>query len=386
MMKRTLCVAALCPALMMIGGCANFGFNFSDDKVQYESSSTRANLEVPPDLTNIPLDNRYDVPMRNKGFVSANEEAARAQLAGEVKADVGTIVQRTVVSRVMRDGNERWLRVNVEADKLWSVVQDFWGDVGLSIQRQDAKTGYIETNWAENKAKLPQDIIRGTIGKVLDFAYSTGERDQYRCRVERNEDGTTDVFVTHRSMIEVVTGADKESTMWQPGPADPTLEAEMLQRLALAIDAEFNPEFEPLKKEDAAKTLDVTKLDALSTVVKNDAGQVEAVLVNQPFDRAWRTVNLVIDRMGFELLDRDRTAGYFRVRYLDPAYEMKVKESRGLLSNIFGNDEEIQAPEYRIQLEDEGAKSRLVVLNGEGGEDETGSASTILTLLGEQLR
>ncbi|EJX02511.1 NlpBDapX family lipoprotein, partial [gut metagenome] len=247
-------------------------------------------------------------------------------------------------------------------------------------------TGYIETNWAENKAKLPQDIIRSTIGKAFDFVYSTGERDQYRCRLERNGDGTTDVFVTHRSMVEVYTGSDKETTMWQPGPADPTLEAEMLQRLALAIDEEFNPEFEPLKKEEVAKTMDVTKVEALSTVVKNQDGQIEAILVNEPFDRAWRTVNLVIDRMGFELVDRDRTEGYFRVRYLDPAYEMKVKESRGFLSNMFGGDEKIEAPEYRIQLDGEGMKTRLVVLNGEGEADETGSAGTILTLLGEQLR
>ena len=135
-----------------------------------------------------------------------------------------------------------------------------------------------------------------------------------------------------------------------------------------------------------AKTLDLTKEEALSSIVKNQEGQIEAILVNEPFDRAWRTVNLVIDRMGFELIDRDRTAGYFRVRYLDSAYEMKVKESRGILSNIFGSDEKIEAPEYRIQLEDEGRKTRLVVLNGDGGADETGSAETILTLLGEQLR
>ncbi|EJW98118.1 hypothetical protein EVA_13776, partial [gut metagenome] len=27
MMKRTLCALALCPTLMMIGGCANMGFS-----------------------------------------------------------------------------------------------------------------------------------------------------------------------------------------------------------------------------------------------------------------------------------------------------------------------------------------------------------------------
>ena len=170
MNKRTLRAAALCPALLVLGGCSALGINFSDDKVQYEASNTRANLEVPPDLAPIPNDNRFEVPAR-PGVVSANAETARMEAAGEVKAERGAIVQRTVVSKMMRDGASRWLRVNADAEQLWTVVQDFWPSVGLVVRRQDPKTGYMETEWAENKAKLPQDINRGTICKVLDFAY-----------------------------------------------------------------------------------------------------------------------------------------------------------------------------------------------------------------------
>ena len=386
MNKRTLRAAALCPALLVLGGCSALGINFSDDKVQYEASNTRANLEVPPDLAPIPNDNRFEVPAR-PGVVSANAEAARLEAAGEVKADRGEIVQRTVVSKMMRDGASRWLRVNADAEHLWTVVQDFWPSVGLVVRRQDPKTGYMETEWAENKAKLPQDIIRGTIGKVLDFAYSTGERDQYRCRIERNEDGTSDIFITHRSMVEVVTGSQSDSTMWQPGPADPTMEAEMLQRLALRIDSEFNPEAEPAAKAaDIVQQQDLTKKEARSDVVKSADGKLEAVVLKEPFDRAWRTVGLVVDRMGFELVDRDRAAGYFAVRYLDPDYEAKVKSERGFFTRVFGSDKAVDVPEYRIRLGDEGSVTRVTVIGGDGNDDKTGVAPNILTLLAEQLR
>ena len=386
MNKRTLRAAALCPALLVLGGCSALGINFSDDKVQYEASNTRANLEVPPDLAPIPNDNRFEVPAR-PGVVSANAEAARLEAAGEVKADRGEIVQRTVVSKMMRDGASRWLRVNADAEHLWTVVQDFWPSVGLVVRRQDPKTGYMETEWAENKAKLPQDIIRGTIGKVLDFAYSTGERDQYRCRIERNEDGTSDIFITHRSMVEVVTGSQSDSTMWQPGPADPTMEAEMLQRLALRIDSEFNPDAEPAAKAaDIVKQEDLTKKEARSDVVKGADGKLEAVVLKEPFDRAWRTVGLVVDRMGFELVDRDRAAGYFAVRYLDPDYEAKVKSERGFFTRVFGSDKAVDVPEYRIRLGDEGSVTRVTVIGGDGNDDKTGVAPNILTLLAEQLR
>ena len=386
MNKRSLRAAALCPALLVLGGCSALGINFSDDKVQYEASNTRANLEVPPDLAPIPNDNRFEVPAR-PGVVSANAETARMEAAGEVKAERGAIVQRTVVSKMMRDGASRWLRVNADAEQLWTVVQDFWPSVGLVVRRQDPKTGYMETEWAENKAKLPQDIIRGTIGKVLDFAYSTGERDQYRCRIERNEDGTSDIFITHRSMVEVVTGSQSDSTMWQPGPADPTMEAEMLQRLALRIDSEFNPEAEPAAKAaDIVQQQDLTKKEARSDVVKSADGKLEAVVLKEPFDRAWRTVGLVVDRMGFELVDRDRAAGYFAVRYLDPDYEAKVKSERGFFTRVFGSDKAVDVPEYRIRLGDEGSVTRVTVIGGDGNDDKTGVAPNILTLLAEQLR
>lgn len=382
MNKRFLC-AALAPTLLVLGGCSALGVNFTDDKVQYSAAQSRTNLEVPPDLAPIPQNDRFDIPAR-RGAVSANNEAQRAQ-AQQPQDRADKVVQRTTVAKMMRDGNTRWLRVNVDAQKLWPVVQDFWGTIGLSLATQDAKTGYMETGWAENKAKLPQDIIRATLGKVIDFAYSTGERDQYRCRLERNGDGTTDVFVTHRSMVEVLTGAQKDSSRWQPGPSDPLMEAEVLQRLAVHLESEFNPDAPKIEK-DQVVTQDVTKQTALSTPVKDAKGVLTSVQVHEPFDRAWRTVGLVIDRMGFEVVDRDRASGYYLVRYLDPKYEEQKKSERSLFTKMFNSDASIEAPQYRIRLEDAGENSVLTVHGADGGADPTGVAPNILTLLAEQLR
>ena len=118
----------------------------------------------------------------------------------------------------------------------------------------------------------------------------------------------------------------------------------MLQRLAIRIDEEFNPDAQPIKKADAAVVEDITKRESRSDVVKAADGTLEAVVLKEPFDRAWRTTGLLIDRMGFELVDRDRAAGNFIVRYLDPAYEAKVKSERGFFKRVFGSDEAIEAP------------------------------------------
>lgn len=385
--------AAVAAATATLSGCSVLGIDLNGDKVQYESSNSRANLEVPPDLTPVKNENRFQVPSR-QGAVSANAEAARVAAAAEDVAKgnptASKIVPSTERVKVMREGSDRWLRVQASPEELWSVVQDFWPSVGLVVREQNAKTGYMETEWAENRAKLPQDIIRRTIGKVIDFAYSTGEQDQYRTRMERNADGTTDIFISHRSMVEVVTGAQKDTTLWQPGPTDPTMETEMLKRLALHIENEFNPDTTVAESEQAEKRLaEEMKTEPAPErlqVVTNASGVTESVVLKEGFDQAWRHVGLVLDRMGFEQTDRDRTAGWFLVRYLDPKYEAEQKEKRGFFTNLFSSDAAIEAPEYRIYLADDGSNTRVTVLGAEGGEDETGVAPNILNLLAEQLR
>ncbi len=391
MKKQALQAAIAVTAMSALSGCSVLGIDFDDEKVKYESSNSRANLEVPPDLTPIGNDNRFQVPGRTS-VVSANAEAARRQAEMDAAQTTtgAAVLPTTVVAKVMKDGAMRWLRVNVAPEQLWPVVQDFWPSIGLVVKAQDPKTGYMETEWAENRAKLPQDIIRSTIGKVIDFAYSTGEQDQYRLRMERNDDGTTDLFVTHRSMVEVVTGAQKDSSVWQPGPTDPMLEAEILQRLALRIDAEFNPNAKPeenlQRTEELKEALKPEPAPIKNEVVTNAEGVPEAVVVPEPFDRAWRTVSLVIDRMAFELVDRDRASGYFLVRYLDPDYEAAKKSEQGFFTNLFGSDKAVEPPQYRIHLGDEGLTTRITVQSADGGPDATGVAPKILNLLAEQLR
>lgn len=390
MSMRAFRLAAAAAAIASLSGCTFLGIDFNDDKVQYESSNSRANLEIPPDLTPIQNDNRFQVPAC-PGVVSANAEAEKARQAADANAPTASkIVPLTVRAKVMKEGTDRWLRVNAAPEQLWAVVQDFWPSVGLVVREQNPKTGYMETEWAENKAKLPQDIIRRTIGKVIDFAYSTGEQDQYRTRMERNDDGTTDIYISHRSMVEVVTGADKESTVWQPGPTDPTMEAEMLQRLALRIDAEFNPnasaEAEAEAQKELAQQFKVEPVATRARIENGADGKAAAVVLTDNFDQAWRRMGLVLDRMGFEQVDRDRTAGWFLVRYLDPAYEAAQKEKRGFFTNLFSSDAVIDAPNYRIHLSGEGAETRVTVQGPDGGEDATGVAPNILGLLAEQLR
>ncbi|MBO5658740.1 MAG: outer membrane protein assembly factor BamC [Duodenibacillus sp.] len=385
MVTKALRLATLTSVAAALTGCSQLGIDLMTDKVQYESSTSRAPLEIPPDLNDLPSTERYTIPTRPQIY-SANAETAKAELETQKRGEaVSQVLPQTEVATIVRDGAVRYVHVKESADRVWPVLQDFWPSVGLTVKAQDPATGVIQTEWAENKANLPKDIIRRTIGKALDFAYDTSERDQYRSRIERNADGTSNIYITHRQMIEVVTGSQQDSTVWQPGPNDPELEAEMLTRLAQKLEFEFNPTAKP----EAQKKLDQmaqAKYVPMSELVADDKGTAQAVVIKEPFDRAWRRVGVALDRAGFDLVDRDRTQGLFMIKYLDPDYELQRKQEQGFFANVFSKTKAVEPVEFQIRLVPNGEQTRLTVTGVGGRADETGVAPRILTLIAEQTR
>lgn len=392
-MKKVFRAAAIVAMPLALSACANFDFN--QDSIQYESSASRAPLEIPPGLDGVPVTDRYSVPNRPKTVWASQEiQNQEQQAAQQVQQPSTGVLPQGDIAKVMRDGSERWIHVQgLDAEQVWPIATDFWTTVGLTLTRSDAALGIMETNWAENKAKLPMDIIRSTLGKALDMVYSTGEKDQYRARLERNPKGGVDIFITHRSMVEVVqkNSDDSQNTKWQPGPSDPEMQAEMLIRMAQRINAEFDPKVTaPTREEQKAAVAQLIKPQAdkpMSEVEKNEAGEVQSVYVLEGFDRAWRRVALAVDRLGFTVEDRDRSRGFILVRYLDQSYEEAKRSEQGFWTNLFSKDKTVEAPQYVIYLQkvsDYG--TRVHVLGPDGKADPTGVAPKILTLLNEQTR
>lgn len=367
---------AVCLALAaFIVGCSSLGL--SSDKIDYKSVATTKPLDVPPDLSQIPRDDRYSLPDR-PGVASASAGGA-ASAPGAVA--VQTVAPASTRARIERAGSERWLAVDVTPEQAFAVVKEFWPSIGLTIEREDPAAGIIETTWAENRAKLPQDIIRRTIGRVLDSLYSTGEQDKFRARIERTPKNSAEIYISHRGMIEVYSSQAKDQTKWQPRPADPELEAEMLQRLLLR----FAP---PAPTTVAAATPGSTSAGTkdIARIVRGNDGRAQRVEVDEPFDRAWRRVGLALDRGGFTVEDRDRTKGTYFVRYLDPEFEAKQRENQGFFSRMFGRDPKIQPQQFRVLVAAAGQATTVAVLDKDGKPDDGATAQKILGQINEQLK
>jgi len=350
--------------LALLSGCGSI---MDGDKVNYktEGGTKVVPLDIPPDLTQLNRDTRYAVP---GGPVTASGMAVRP-----APAVAATAAKQVNDVRIERDGKQRWLVVNRPADAVWPIVQEFWKENGFEYTIQQQQLGLLETEWAENRAKIPQDFVRRSLGKVLDSLYSSGERDKFRTRIERNSTGGVDIFVTHRGMSEEYRDQTKTSTIWAPRPSDPELEAEFLSRLMikLGVSAEQAKAGITAKETAANKTTLVTKSDA--------------TLLNIPdsFDVAWRRVGLALDRTGFTVEDRDRAQGVYFVRYVDTA----TKEEKGFFSKMFSSSKADTGPvKYRIAVRNTGNTSEVTVQNTAGTTENSLVSQRILKLLADDLR
>jgi len=379
-------VPSFVPALLavaLLAGCTTLGNGlFSGEKVDYRSTTLKAQpLEVPPDLTQLARESRY----QPQGGVVSAAAAGAAPVAGAASAPV-VALNSLGDMRVQRDGDRRWLLVSQTPEQLWPRLKTFWQESGFTLTEENATTGVMETNFSENRARLPNDVVRNTIGRLLGNLYDTGERDSYRTRLERSAAGT-EIYISHRGIEEVKTSDARDSgTTWRARASDPELEAELVSRLMVTLGAASAP------ARAAVASAGATAPGALSPATATGparqatvAPQATSLTIAEPFDRAWRRLGVALDRNAFTVEDRDRSAGIYYVRYVDP--KSAGKEEPGFWSRLFGNDKNpLAAVRYRVVVKSTAGQSEITVQNSAGNPDASDNAKAIIGRLAQELK
>jgi outer membrane protein assembly factor BamC len=364
--------AAVALTALLVAGCGSLG----GDTIDYRGTVVRAKpLDVPPDLTQLARDSRYQT---QDGVVSAAASNVPTASGAPAAVALGAVANM----RIERSGQQRWLVVPTAPEQLWPQLRAFWEARGFQIAMEDAKAGVIETNWSENRGKLPNDVVRNLLGRLAGNLFDTGERDQFRTRLERTEAGSkvsTEVFISHRGIEEAVlspTGArDDNTTRWRLRPSDPQLEAEMLARLMVSLGG-------PQDVAAARTTVAAApEAPARARLVVDGA----AIEVDEPFDRAWRRVGLALDRGGFTVEDRDRSLGLYYVRYIDP--KSLGKEEPGFWSKLFGNtDNPLEVRRFRVAVRANGPQTVVAIMNSAGAADTGENGKRVAAQLLAELR
>jgi outer membrane protein assembly factor BamC len=379
-------VIALASAIAGCDSMPNMDDTFSGRKVDYKKQSRDVEpLEIPPDLT-MSVDNEImSVPDINTFGGESSSASDSSYTESSKERQSGTMASSRVLPKqddiqLVKEGNVRHLVIHGSEEQVWDKMREFWLNSGFLIKREEPRAGILETEWAENRADIPQDFIRSTLSKVMESFYSAATRDKYRVRLERDEQpGVIDLYLTHYGMEEVIDGNDSvgESTIWKARPRDPELEAEMLGRMMVYFGVEEQKARTMLARETQEK--------AERAIISRNAEGNSRLIVKETFPRAWRRTGVALDRVNFVVEDRNREEGIYYVQYADPMAEEKKK---GFFSGMkfWKDDVAVDKTKYQIKMLPRGDDTVVIVLDANGQPDTSTTSYRILNLLHEQLR
>src|SRR5450830_450626 len=329
--------------LASLAGCDSIPFinNTSD----YKGAGRSKPLEVPPDLTASPASDAYSIP-------GSTSYSTYSQVQEGQEPAVEKVLASPEGVRLEKAGAQRWLVVNAPAEKVWPVIREFWTDMGFAVRVENPQLGVMETEWIDSEAikKDESGNLGDKFDKWLDKLSGFADKKKFRTRLDRGNDvNTTEIYMTHRSVSgapddgknRVQTQLGEIDTGYRPGAKtateadarDAELDDELLRRLMVKLGVE----------EQKSKSIIAQAVTLKRAEVVKEADGSATLVVNDPFDRAWRRVGLALDRIGFVVEDKDRSNGLFYVRYSDVDIDdtPPPKEKKGLLDKLkfWGDDD-----------------------------------------------
>jgi len=374
--RRLSASAVVMTSVIALGACSTVKDTLSgQNAIDYQSAVRTDPLSIPPDLTQAAADPRYRAPATGSTtFTQFQAQGARVDAAGSSGVTREAVLPSFPDMEIKRDGELRWLAVKMSPSELFPKIESFWYDSGFSLDVTDAKAGIMITNWAENRARIPESWLRQVLGSVLDNMWDSGQRDKFRTILERDGE-YTEVFISHEHMVEVRMGIEQDQVRWNRGREDPGLNAAMLARLMVYLGE---------GTEQARQKMAKAEETPLKPSVQDNVASDGTLVIQEPFEMSWRRVGLALDSGNFAVDDRDRSTGDFFIRYVDTDTGLK-RDEPSFFGRLFGAKDAPPAQQYRLHLQADGNRTVVSVFSGDGQPDTSETAKRMLSVLAERL-
>lgn len=353
---------------LTLTGCQTLDDIVSAEQVDYKSTVRGQPLTLPPDLSQSQINPQYsthDGVASAAAYNSAVAKANKAHNAGPA------VLPEQAGMKILRSGDIRWLQIDRDAALVYPDLIAFWNNEGFTINRDNPAAGVIETDWAENRAKIPGNFLRRALGSIIDVVSDSGERERFTTRLER-VNNKTEVFISHERMVETQMDRDGTTFKWLPANEDQGLNAAMLSRLMIFLGAEQAKAEQQVRNPEVVRT------------VNHNANFIEgetALGLNANSQDAYRRVGAALASSGFSIDQSDAASGTFVVRYLDTDTGEKRQESN-IFSRLFGDKGNVTPLPYTIRVSPSADQlSVITVLDQQGNIDRSDTARRILTVL-----
>jgi len=281
--------------------CSGCGYLFGDQGVfrdkseDYKKAPELPVSQVPEDKDSVALGEIYAIPPVDNDLILAGEfEVPRPAPLVAGAADE--------VVRIQKLGDQSWALIEMPPGQVWPQVRSFLAAAGIQVARVDARAGVMETNWLKLE------------GAAMD--------SRFRFRMEQGvQRGTSELHVLQQNRAGDVDN-------WPAASDDAEQGHEMLRAVAqyLANSAESAP----------VSMIAEQGISAGGKISMQEAPEgYTYILLELPYDRAWASLGRALEKSSFEVVDRDRSAGRYDVRWLGPQEE----DDGGWFDWLFGEDE-----------------------------------------------
>ncbi len=338
---RRLLAAALTLQLAGCGYLFGDGGMFRDQSEDYKRAPEMAPINVPPGMQSESLQEIYPIPPVGSAVVSPGEfEVPRPAplVAGAEDQAV----------RIQRLGDESWALIEEAPGQVWPQVRSFLASAGINVIRVDASAGIMETDWL-----------------TLE---SAAMDSRFRMRIDQGvQRGTSELHVLQQNRAGDVAS-------WPSQSDDAGQEDEMLQSLAQYIaDSAGNAPVSMVAEQ-------AISAGGRISLQKDSSGE-PYIRLALPFDRAWASLGLALEKSDFEITDRDRSQGIYYLRFLGPAAD----EEGGWFEWLWGSDDDYPyvGSSFTASLQEMASDDMAIYLRLQDGEEklEEGERQVLLNLV-----
>lgn len=355
---------------LLLSSCGFFG---GDERPVYQGAEYYKNLEVPPELTTPDTADELKIPKPSEG--------AQQRFRDNNKLETVITPEFDGVRMVSFAGNS-WLEVDNDVEYVWPRLLEFWQREGIELVQVRPLLGFVETEWTERQS------ADASFFKSLFQRFEPDQKDKFRSRVERFDDGKkTRIYITHSKIERIVSGEDSDEFIWVSKPSDLETEREVISRMAL---------YAGLNKEQSTALLENYR--AYSPLVKKEPSNTTALTMKGSMDFVWHRAMRALDRMEMQDIRQEpaNNAIYFTVgKVSDKALEIEEDElsKSSWLMQLFTDGDETdlandKSRQYRLEFTElaQQARIRIEVKDAKDTQvtDENGDTSG--TALAEQIR
>lgn len=279
-MNRLLMAVFLVGTSLVLQGCGSFFGDdgwFRDRSEDYKQAPEMPVVTLPQGTSGERLREIYVIPDVKENLVLEGEfEVPRpSPLVGGAGAEV---------VRIQKMGDQSWALIEVAPGQVWPQVRSFLAAAGLQVTRADARAGIMESNWVTLEDQ--------TLPSRFQFRIDQG--------VQR---ATSELHILQMNRGKVES--------WPSVSDNSAQEQDMLRAVAqfLADSADSAP----------VSMIAEQGISASGKVVLEEAEAGHTIIrLGLPFDRAWASLGLALERSAFDVSDRDRSTGTYYATFIGP--------------------------------------------------------------------